>query len=128
MYIFKKEITSKIPSNIYFNSGLMCIKKIEESDFEFIESIFKLFEEVHFERNYLAEEIAFSLIFASKKATALPHHLYTVVSDWEEYQTLDFSKVVSVHYSADRGMKTKNTSDAIRLLIKTNCFQKKHLL
>jgi hypothetical protein len=107
----------------YFNSGLLCIPSQRVISLKELDKIFKVFEEIYFEKDLLAEEIALFLLFDHSIARSLPTKKYCVVSEWGEYCSINFSQVVAIHYTSGEAVKNRNISDAIKLLLKCNFFK-----
>jgi hypothetical protein len=112
-------------SNIYFNSGLLCISKKNRSTYyNLLDKCFELFETIFFEEEYLCEEISLMLTMNPKRSIPLNTTEYLVASFWNELETIDHKHPpICIHYSADKGLKDKFLSDSIKLSIKQNFFR-----
>lgn len=109
---------------LFFNSGIILSSIPKKDLLKFLDKVFTLFYFAHFENEYLAEEIAFSLVADHFTSQQFPATTMTVVSDWKEYKKINKEKVECIHYSADRGMKEIQIVDGIKTLLAKRLFFK----
>jgi hypothetical protein len=108
----------------FFTSGLLCIPDKKFINLRKLDQIFRLFYKVQCAHDWLAEERAVGMMIDSKTSAKLEPTQYFTATYWEQYQSIDFGKVIAIHYQGIAGLKRRFITDALKQMFSTYFFRK----